>query len=225
MSTIQPIEMPEVLDPDRLLSPERGDMSAEEHRDRARLLEQALHESCDYGKQVWNDLAALRRYLVDSLPPDPRAPGPKPTHSASPTGPDDEEGWDKWITAYAAITSVLAGPHGDSGFGLGEARQAAQLRRTAPVLSVPTTDSAEAPTGEQADTAVIETRRVVVGPEAGVKRGPRERLLDAGVGAALAFVFAALARPRRTGSSPSEAPRRTASGSRRLSLREWRGGA
>lgn len=198
MSSIQPIPMPQVLDPDRTLSDEREEMSEEEHRDRARKLSTALKEACDYGKQLWNDLAAVRRYLVDALPADPRAPGEHPTDTASPTGPDDDEGWDKWITAYAAITSSLAGPHGDSGFGLTEARQVAQLRRTAPVLSVPTsgTSEHEADKPEDADTsAVIETRRVVVGPHEA--RSKRDRLRDVGVGAAVGLTVAALTRPRR----------------------------
>lgn len=78
----------------------------------------------------------MRGYLLNSLPPDPRAPGPHPTASASPTGPDDDTGWDNWIAAYATVTSVLCGPNGDSGYGLGEGRREANLRRTAPVLRI-----------------------------------------------------------------------------------------
>lgn len=47
---------------------------------------------------------------------------------ASPRGGDDGDGWAKWADAYAAITSVLAGPHGDSGLGRQEAVREAQLR-------------------------------------------------------------------------------------------------
>lgn len=95
-----------------------------------------LHATCSYAQQLWRDLDAMRGYLLTSLPPHPRAPGLRPTASASPTGPGDGDGWDNWITAYAAVTSVLCGPHGDSGYGLGEARREAALRRTAPVLVV-----------------------------------------------------------------------------------------
>jgi hypothetical protein len=33
---------------------------------------------------------------------------------------------------YASVTSVMAGPHGDSGYGFGEAREAARIRSEAP---------------------------------------------------------------------------------------------
>ena len=75
----------------------------------------------------------MRQYLLDSLPPAPSGPGQHTTASASPTGPDDEQGWQKWITAFAEVASVLCGPHGDSGFGLSRAHEEAQIRRTAPV--------------------------------------------------------------------------------------------
>ena len=119
---------------------DRGDFTAD-HEARAQLLDDALHQTCAYAQQLWHDLDAMRGYLLDSLPPDPHAPGPHPTTSASPTGPDDDTGWDNWITAYATVTSVLCGPHGDSGYGLSEARREATLRRTAPgcYASRPTT--------------------------------------------------------------------------------------
>jgi hypothetical protein len=132
---MQPIPAPEVLDPDRVLDNDRDDLTAD-HQARAALLEDALHKSCDYARQLWNTLDGVRTYLWDSLPSDPRSPGSHPHLSASPTGPDDEQGWDNWITAYASVTSVLCGPHGDSGYGLGEARHAAELRRNAPSLNL-----------------------------------------------------------------------------------------
>jgi hypothetical protein len=118
-----------------VLDNDRGDFTGD-HESRAQLFEEALHETCAYAAQLWHDLDAMRGYLLNSLPPDPRSPGPHPTASASPTGPDDDTGWDNWITAYAAVTSVLCGPHGDSGYGLGEGRREATLRRTAPVLRI-----------------------------------------------------------------------------------------
>ena len=132
---MQPIPAPEVLDPDRIPDNDRGDFTAD-HVARAELLEAELRKSCSYAQQLWDITNAMRTYLVDSLPPDPRSPGPQLTVGASPSGPDDSAGWDKWIDAYAAVTSVLCGPHGDSGYGLGEARQAAQLRRTAPNVNL-----------------------------------------------------------------------------------------
>lgn len=133
---MEPIRKPELLDPGRAKTDEREQMTLEEHRDRARLLDQALRESCAYAEQLWDDLDGVRGYLMGSLPPDPRAPGAHATASAAPTGPDDETGWDAWIATFAEVTSVLAGPHGDSGYGLGEARRAADVRRTAQVTNL-----------------------------------------------------------------------------------------
>jgi hypothetical protein len=125
------IPRPELLDPDRLLLDDRNDLSAEEHANRAATLAQALRESCAYAQQLWQNLDAVRGYLVDSLPSDSRTAGPRQRRSAAPAGPDDDEGWERWIEAYTAVTSVLAGPHGDSGFGSDEARREARDRRVA----------------------------------------------------------------------------------------------
>lgn len=133
---MQPIPQPHLLDPDRITSDDREDMTSEEHRTRAQQLDKALHQSCEYAQQLWQHLAAARAYLLDSLPSDPRSPGTDPHLGASPTGPDDDEGWQRWTDAYSAVTSILAGPHGDSGFGLDEARHAAKSRREAPNLKV-----------------------------------------------------------------------------------------
>jgi hypothetical protein len=128
---------PEVLDPDRLRRDDRTTVTQDE-RGGSELLLAALQDSCGYAQQLWHRLDEIRHYLMTSLPPDPRAPGTRSTTAASPSGPDDEEGWTNWIIAYGAVNSVLCGPQGDSGFGLGEARHAAELRRSAPVLTVPT---------------------------------------------------------------------------------------
>lgn len=132
---MHPIPSPQVLDPDRVLDNDRGELTAD-HQARAELLRDALHESCAYARQLWNALVVAREYLYDSLPSDPRHPGEHPHVSATPTGPEDSEGWDKWIDTYSGITSVLCGPHGDSGYGIGEARDAAQLRRNAPNVRI-----------------------------------------------------------------------------------------
>lgn len=129
---MQPIPKPHILDPDRILDNDRGEFTAD-HKARADLLDAALHETCAYADHLWSDLNSMRKYLLDSLPTDPRAPGPHRV-TATPAGPDDEQGWQNWIDAFAEITSVLCGPHGDSGFGLGRARQEAQLRRDAPAV-------------------------------------------------------------------------------------------
>lgn len=129
------IPQPQVLDPDRPLRRRGTELTADD-RPEAELLSQALHETCQYAEQLWNELNGVRAYLLNSLPPDPRAPGAHPSAAASPTGPDDDTGWENWVTAFATVSSVLCGPQGDSGFGLGTAREHAQLRRTAPVLTL-----------------------------------------------------------------------------------------
>jgi hypothetical protein len=129
-----PIPLPEILDPDRahLLA----ELNAEEDAERRLAdLRQALAGACDYGRTLWLGLDSLRGYLLRSLPPDPHSPG---MHRicASPTGPDDEDGWKSWMAAYAEAHAVLAGPNGDSGFGVSEAAREAQQRRSAPAVRV-----------------------------------------------------------------------------------------
>lgn len=130
------IPKPELLDPDRVDRDDREDFTADDHRSQAQLLAKALGESCAYADQLWDQVNALRGYLLNSLPPDPRTPGPHATAAASPSGPDDEDGWVNWINAFATTTSVLCGSHGDSGFGLSRAKEEAQLRRTVPELTL-----------------------------------------------------------------------------------------
>lgn len=129
---VQPIPQPQLLDPHRVIDERRDEFTADDHKQRADKLEHALQESCEYAQQLWEALDNVRAYLLDALPPDPRAPG---DHHASggahPTGPDDEDGWQRWGAAYSATTSVLCGPHGDSGFGVSEATEAMQSRRQA----------------------------------------------------------------------------------------------
>lgn len=132
---MQPIPTPQLLDPDRILANDRGGFTTTDES-RTELLADALKKTCDYAQQLWHDLDGLRQYLLDSLPSDPRAPGPHPSASASPTGPDDEEGWERWVTAFATVSSALTGPQGDSGYGLKEARRLARDRRTAPLLTL-----------------------------------------------------------------------------------------
>ncbi len=133
---MQEIPKPELLDPDRVDRDDREDMTTEDHRSQKQLIAKALVESCGYADQLWEQLNHVRGYLLASLPPDPRLPGPKTTASASPTGPDDEEGWQRWMATFADTTSVLCGAHGDSGYGLSTAKEEAQLRRTAPILTM-----------------------------------------------------------------------------------------
>ncbi|MDT0261221.1 hypothetical protein [Jatrophihabitans lederbergiae] len=132
------IRMPNVLDPDRMVSNSRDDMSVHDKAGLSEDLEEALHQSCQYGQQLWRDLDAVRGYLLDSLPPVPgeiSGTGRLDATSAAPTGPEDEDGWQNWIAAYAAVTSALAGPRGDSGYGMSEARREAQQRRATPTVT------------------------------------------------------------------------------------------
>lgn len=126
-----PIPEPELLNPDRVNRDSREEMTVDEHKSRGDLLAKALGESCDYARQLWQTLDAQRKYLLESLPSDPSKPGQHRT-SASPTGPDDQEGWENWIAAFSSVTSALCGPHGDSGFGLSQANDEARVRREAP---------------------------------------------------------------------------------------------
>lgn len=200
---VQPIPEPHVLDPDRILSDEREDFTAEEHRSRAQQLDAALHESCAYGKQLWVDVARARQYLYDSLPPDPRHPAVDRV-GAAPTGPDDEQGWQCWIDAYSELTSVLVGPQGDSGLGVKEARAAAQLRRNAPnarlraahpTLMHELAPDGGGPAGAQALAREPDPQFPAAGSQASSPRSATARRVAVGVLALLALRGMRLRRP------------------------------
>ena len=137
MPSTQPIPTPELLDPGRLLTDDRDDLTVTEHRSRTAQLAAALHDSCDYAQALWRQLDEVRAYLVRSLPDDPQRTDAR-RHATAPTGPDDDAGWDDWMATYAAVTSVLCGPRGDSGFGADAAHSEAHARRVAPVPVVAT---------------------------------------------------------------------------------------
>lgn len=122
---MQEIPQPDVLNPDRVVTDDREDLTAEEHRSRAQELDRALHASCAYAQQLWEQLDAARHYLQASL-----APVGSGSAATSPDGPEDQQGWQAWMTVYADVTSILAGPHGDSDFGDREAQLEAQSRRS-----------------------------------------------------------------------------------------------
>lgn len=124
---LEPIPKPELLDPDRPLTNLRSPESGTGDRSEPELLTDALHESCAYADQLWNHLDAVPHYLLDILPPDPHG---ATTSTAAPAGSEDERGWQNWIDLFSSVTSVLCGPHGDSGFGLSRAHHEAQLRRS-----------------------------------------------------------------------------------------------
>jgi len=140
----RPIPTPELLDPDRMLTDDRDDFTILEHRNRANLLAEALGDSCRYAQALWEQLDEVRAYLVRCLPDDPQRPDAR-RRATAPTGPDDDAGWADWMATYAAVTSVLCGPRGDSGFGTDEARAEARARRVAPVPVVPAAPAALEP--------------------------------------------------------------------------------
>jgi hypothetical protein len=132
----QLIPEPQALDPNRLLR-QRGTQFTEDDRPETELLHAALAESCAYAQQLWHVLDDVRGYLLASLPPpDPHTSSvdhpARQVTGASPTGPDDEDGWQNWTTTFATVTSVLCGPHGDSGFGVIRAHQEANQHRDRP---------------------------------------------------------------------------------------------
>jgi hypothetical protein len=124
------IPKPELLDAGRVSYDDREDFTVEEHRSQSQMLAKALEESCHYADMLWEQLDAVRGYLLDSLPPELRSVGPRAAIGASPTGPDDEAGWQRWTDTFAATVSTLCGAHGDSGFGLSNAHDEARVRRT-----------------------------------------------------------------------------------------------
>ena len=65
-----PIPKPQVLEAGRPLR-HRGTQFTEDDRPRAELLDVALHESCANAEQLWDELNAMRQYLLDSVPPGP----------------------------------------------------------------------------------------------------------------------------------------------------------
>jgi hypothetical protein len=120
---MQPIPLPQVLDPDRVLGHNADTEFMPDQRPEAELVKIALHESCGYAQQLWHELDQVRTYLMQSLPPDSYRSG-SPLAGVHPTGPNDDDGWRNWTSTFAAVTSVLCGPYGDSGYGQSEAVQA-----------------------------------------------------------------------------------------------------
>ncbi|MHA3701843.1 hypothetical protein ACXR2U_06635 [Jatrophihabitans sp. YIM 134969] len=124
---MEDIEMPAVLDAHEArlggALAAAGDDSA-----RVTLLQSELDAACSYGARLWHELDRARRAFLGALP-DPDAPDEPRRFLTAPRGPDDEEGWEAWRSAYAGATAALAGPSGDSGFGYHEAAREAQRRR------------------------------------------------------------------------------------------------
>lgn len=126
--TIVPIDLPAVLQAHR--EHLRGKEELADPANEIELLQQALSQACEYGQTLWQQLDSQRHYLLGCLPPARGSEDEQSEHvGAAPSGPDDEQGWRRWMDAYAEATSILAGPHGDSGYGRTEAETQAQARR------------------------------------------------------------------------------------------------
>jgi hypothetical protein len=136
------IPQPEVLDPYRI-SGNRDSMAFGEHRDAAQRLARELAETCAYGQALWQQLDAVRHYLVDSLPK-PVSDGGA-LGGASPTGRDDVPGWQAWTDLYASVVATLEGPRRDSGFGYDEARQIVRSRLEFSADQQPTLETIQHP--------------------------------------------------------------------------------
>jgi hypothetical protein len=197
-----PVPMPQILDPDRLLTRERDDMTAGEHRSRAKQFEDALNESCEYAQQLWKRLEQTRDYLVRMLPPDPHDPDYSGPYGAAPTGPDDEAGWEAWIDAYSEVTSALAGPHGDSGYGRSEARLVAQFRRDVDPAAgqTPSGDPARETEPVTSASPTSSAHQPEPSPPSGVDAdaGPARRLRQAGLAVLTVLALRGLRRRPRS---------------------------
>jgi hypothetical protein len=134
------IPQPEVLDPDRI-GGNRDSMSFAEHRDLASRLDGELRQTCAYARALWEELDAVRHYLVESLPR-PAGSG-SALGGAAPTGPLDDQGWQAWMGVYSTVVSTLEGPRGDAGFGMDEARQIMRSRLDFPSDQQPTLETIE----------------------------------------------------------------------------------
>lgn len=105
-----PIALPDVLDAERPGAIANGgdgaDAGTPPH------VEKALRDACDYGRRLWMELDAARTYLYRVA--DGKA-------ARLPTA----EAWEEWGRRLIAVSSLLAGPHGDSGYGAAEAHRIA----------------------------------------------------------------------------------------------------
>lgn len=107
---MQAIPMPDLLDVDKLRS---SGTDSDGPRD------DKLRTTAEYAQQLWRQLQIAREYLLTTTT----------GGRATPAGPFDEPGWRDWKAVYAGITSTLAGPRGDAGFGLEEAELESRWRR------------------------------------------------------------------------------------------------
>lgn len=124
------IEMtpPSVLDGDRPVTNYRDSMGTEAENETERL-RVALRESCEYGMTLWRELDGMRQYLLESAPQRRNLVGEPRRLGATPQGPDDDEGWARWKSAFQSAMYALCGPSGDSGLAAQEAALEVRDRR------------------------------------------------------------------------------------------------
>ena len=123
------IAPPSLLNPERLSIDDRNEMTAEQHADRAEALHRELNATCEYATKLWQALDGMRAYLLEAAPQNPRTVTGEARSAATPTGPDDDAGWESWATAFASISSILVGPLGNETYGRQAAEQEQRDRR------------------------------------------------------------------------------------------------
>jgi hypothetical protein len=77
-----------------------------------------------YARQLWTALDQVARYLLDQV----ARGGSGPVLAEAKPLLDTDDQWLRWSEMYAGVLSVLAGPHGDEGYGQQEARLEYQNR-------------------------------------------------------------------------------------------------
>jgi hypothetical protein len=79
-----------------------------------------------YARQLWTELDAVRRYLVEDV----AHGGAGPLLARRQPLLTNEDEWAAWRVQYASVLGVLAGPAGDEGYGEQEAQLEYQNRAT-----------------------------------------------------------------------------------------------
>ena len=125
------IEMkpPSVLNGERAVTDHRDTLGMHAENERVQLRE-ALKQSCDYGLMLWHELDRMRAYLLESAPEARDTSSGVRRIAATPLGPDDEAGWQRWQAIYEKVSETLCGPSGDSGFAAREAALQVRDRRS-----------------------------------------------------------------------------------------------
>jgi hypothetical protein len=106
-----------------LENPEQVLTSRERDVDAWGRVDEPMRELGQYANQLWEVVQSVREYLYE-LAGENGKPSPL-------RGGHD---WEAWAETWARVTSSLAGPSGDSGYGVSEAREIAQ-RHDATVLT------------------------------------------------------------------------------------------